>query len=125
MNSSLNTLERPASRLQVSPVLVRNGFTCTVVTLEPHAEATLPTGTSRDDQLLFVIDGEIAIDAGGLTTLVNRGAATLLAPGESPVLTVRSDSPARVLRVEIPARQMVAPQIITPGSGERILRRAD
>lgn len=87
-----------------------------LITLEPGAESALPASASPDDQLLFVVAGEIAVETGGLTTLVGHGAATLLAPGDTPVVAARSDIPARVLRVEIPPRRIVTPQIITPRS---------
>jgi glyoxylate utilization-related uncharacterized protein len=113
MNSSLNLLERPTAALTTTAVLAQNGFTCTLLTLEPGAETTLPAGRSPDEQLLFVVDGDIAIHAGAVTTIVNRGEAFLLAPGATPVVSARVGPPARVLRVEIPPRQAVTPQIIT------------
>jgi len=116
MTPALHTLEQPASLLHVTPVLNRNGFNCSLVTLEPGAASALPTSASGEDQLLFVVDGDIAIETGGLTTLVGRGAATLLAPADAAVVTARSDLPARVLRVEIPPRRVITPQIITPRS---------
>ncbi len=114
MNPSLTTLERPASALQATPVLNHHGFTCTLLTLEPDTESRLPASASPDEQLLFVLEGEIAIHAEGLTTLVSGGGASLVKPGLSPVLTARDGAPTRVLRVEIPPRQVVTPQIISP-----------
>lgn len=114
MNSSVHTLERPASLLNLTPVLARNGFACTLLTLEPDTESVLPASASPDDQLLFVVEGDIAIHLGGLTTIVNRGGAHLLKPGASPVLSARAGAPTRVLRVEIPPRQFITPQLITP-----------
>lgn len=114
MNSSLTTLARPASPLQSTPVLSQRGFICTLFTLEPDTESTLPPSLSPDEQLLFVLEGDLAIHVEGLTTLVNQGGACLLKPGPAAVLTARADTPTRVLRVEIPPRQVVTPQIITP-----------
>lgn len=114
MNISLQTLARPATPLQTSRVLAENGFTCSLLTLEPGAETPLPAGASPDDQLLFVLDGEIAVESGGLTTVVNRGAATVVAATTTPLLAARTGAPARVLRVEIPPRQIIRPEIITP-----------
>ena len=114
MNSSLTTLERFASSLNVSPILAQRGFCCTLLTLEPDTETALPGRPAADDQLLFVIDGDIAVHTDGLTTIVNRGGAYLLPSGRSPVISARSGAPTRVLRVEIPPRQFITPQIITP-----------
>ncbi|AOS44584.1 hypothetical protein Verru16b_01647 [Lacunisphaera limnophila] len=114
MNSSLTTLELPSDLLQISPVLKQRGFTCSLLTLAPDTETRLPASPSPDDQLLFVITGDIAIHAEGLTTIVNQGGACLLKPVASPVLSARAGAPSRVLRVEIPPRQVITPQIITP-----------
>jgi len=114
MNSFLPTLEQPASVLQSIPVLHQQGFTCTLVTLESGSESALPASRSPDRELLFVVDGDIAVHADGVTTIVNRGDACLLAPDKPAVLTARVGAPARLLRVEIPPRLVIAPQIITP-----------
>jgi mannose-6-phosphate isomerase-like protein (cupin superfamily) len=114
MNTSLTTLDLPPATLQASPVLAQDGFTCTLLTLEPDTETPLPASVSRDDQLLFVVEGEIAVHADGLTTLVRPGGACLVKPATSPVLATRTGEPARVLRVEIPPRQVITPQLITP-----------
>ncbi|HEX2861709.1 MAG TPA: hypothetical protein VHN79_08715 [Lacunisphaera sp.] len=114
MNSLLTTLERPASPLAITPVLARNGFDCATIALEAGAESVLPAGHSNDDQLLFVLNGELAVQHDGITTLVNPGEATLVAPGASPVLSSPSGAPVSVLRVMIPPRRVVMPQIITP-----------
>lgn len=114
MNSSLTTLPRPASVLHATPLLTQNGFTCTLLNLEPGAESTLPDSRSPDDQLLFVLDGDIAVQANAVTTLVNQGDVFLLVAGSAPVVAAREGRRARVLRVEIPPRQVVTPQIITP-----------
>lgn len=114
MNSSLTTLERPASDLAASTLLAQNGFTCTLLNLEPGVAATLPDSRSADDQLLFVVDGDIAVQTGVVTTLVNQGNAFLLAAGTAPLISAREGAQAKVLRVEIPPRQVITPQIITP-----------
>jgi redox-sensitive bicupin YhaK (pirin superfamily) len=115
MNSLLTILERPAPVLNVTPLFVQNGLACSLLTLDPGAEATLPAGRSPGDQVLFVVDGDIAIHAADLTTLVKRDEAFLLPRGESPVISARTGAPARVLRLEIPPRPVATPQIITPG----------
>jgi glyoxylate utilization-related uncharacterized protein len=114
MNSSLTTLEQPAAVLHTTPVLNQQGFTCTLVTLESGAESALPASRSPDSELLFVVDGDIAVHADGVTTIVNRGDAFLLAPDKPAALTARVGAPARLLRVEIPPRQLTTPPVITP-----------
>lgn len=112
--NSLQTLARPASLLAASTVLNRQGFTCTVLTFAPDSETRLPFSTSADDQLLYVLEGDIALHAEGITTIVNRGDAHLLAAGRTPVISACANTPARVLRVEIPPRQVITPQLLTP-----------
>jgi redox-sensitive bicupin YhaK (pirin superfamily) len=114
MNSLLTVLEPTPSVLTTTAVLAQQGFTCTLLTLEAGAESDLPSSRSADRELLYVIDGDIAIHADGITTIVNRGAAFLLAPDKPAALTARAGQPARVLRVEIPPREVLTPQIITP-----------
>jgi len=114
MDSSLTTLERPAAVLTTTALLHQDGFTCTLVTLESGAESALPASRSPDRELLFVVDGDIAVHADGVTTIVNRGDAFLLAPDKPAALTARVGAAARILRVEIPPRQVITPQIITP-----------
>jgi hypothetical protein len=116
MNSSLETLERPSSPLQYTSVLTQNGFNCTLITLEPHAETVLPAIPSPDEQLLFVLKGDLAIKTDGVTTLLSREAATLLPSDRPVVLTTPAGSSSRALRVQIPPRRIVTPQIITPGN---------
>jgi len=114
--NSLITLDPPVSSLQSAPVLAQSGFTCTLLTLAPDSETALPAGTSSDDQLLFVVAGDIAVHHQGLTTLVNQGGACLIRPGQSPVITARAGQPTQVLRVEIPPRQIITPQLVSPGA---------
>jgi glyoxylate utilization-related uncharacterized protein len=114
MNSVLQTLEQPSSPLQSIPVLAQNGFNCTLITLDAHGESVLPASHSPDEQLLFVLEGDLAIQTDGLTTLLSRDAATLLAPGKQAVLSSPTGMPVRVLRVEVPPRRIITPQIITP-----------
>jgi len=112
MDSSVITLEQTPSVLTSTAVLNQQGFTCSLVTLEAGAESSLPPSRSPDNELLFVVDGDVAVHADGVTTIVNRGDAFLLAPDKPAALTARVGKPARVLRVEIPPRQVVIPQII-------------
>lgn len=114
MNSLLTVLEPTPSVLNSTALLAQQGFTCTLLTLEAGAESTLPPSRSPDSELLFVVDGDIAVHADGVTTIVNRGDAFLLAPAKPAALTARVGAQARILRVEIPPRQVITPQIITP-----------
>lgn len=114
MNASLQTLDLPAIKLLAKPVLNHNGFTCTQYTLIPGADAELPVSQSQDDQMLIVLEGEVAVLGRGVTTLLKSGSALVVAPGKTIELTARTATPVRVLRVEIPPRQVVAPQIFHP-----------
>ncbi|HWA26094.1 MAG TPA: cupin domain-containing protein [Lacunisphaera sp.] len=114
MNSILQVFAPLAPAFTATSVLAQNGFTCTLLTLEPGAESILPASASTDDQILFVVDGTVAIHTDDLTTILHWGEAFLLRPGRTAALSARSDLTVRVLRVEIPPRQVVTPQIITP-----------
>lgn len=113
----LHTLERPAHPVAIAPVLNRNGFTCTLLTLAAGVEAALPDSHSLDAQLLFVVEGGITVSSEGLTTVVDTGQAMLLPPGGgAAAVCAYGGALARVLRVEIPPRQVITPQLITPGA---------
>ncbi len=114
--NTLTTLERSAPLLAINTLLVREGFTCTLLTFAPDSETVLPASASTDPQLLFVVVGDIAIHTEGLTTIVNRGSTHLVHPGRTVVISARAEEPSRVLRVEIPPRQVITPQLITPGA---------
>jgi glyoxylate utilization-related uncharacterized protein len=114
MQSLLHTLDRPAPVLHTTPVLNQNGFSCALLTLAPGTETELPPSHTPDDQLLYVVDGEVAVLARGVTTLLQRGKAMLLPPGKSTELAARAAAPVRLLRIEIPPRQIVSPEIIAP-----------
>ena len=114
--NSLLTIEPSVSPVQSVPVLAQGGFVCTLLTLAPDSETVLPAGTSSEDQLLFVVSGDIAVHRQGLTTLVNQGGACLVRPGQAPVLTARAGQATQVLRVEIPPRQTITPALISPGA---------
>lgn len=116
MNSFLTIPERPAPLLQVNTLLARDGFTCTMLTFLPDTETPLPASASAEPQLLFVVDGDIALHAEGLTTIVNRGGTFLVRPGRIPIVSARADVPSRVLRVEIPPRSAVPPPFLTSGA---------
>lgn len=114
--NSLTTLERPVAQLHAQTLLARDGFTCTLLTLAPDSESLLPESASAEAQLLFVVDGDIAVHDGGVTTIVNRGDTVLVPPHHIPAISARAGAPSRILRVEIPPRQIVTPQLITPRS---------
>ena len=114
MNSPVVSLEHPSRPLHTAPVLAQHGFSCVIHTLEPDADALLPASTSGEEQLLFVVDGDIAVHHDGVVMLLDRGAACLVKPGSRVALTARAGTPSRVLCVEIPPREVVTAQIITP-----------
>lgn len=111
MNSLLHTLERPAAAPEVTPVLAQDGIACTVLTLGADSH---PASLARGRQLLFVLEGDLAVKVDGVTTFVDQGAATLLAADQSPEISARHDTPVRVLRVEVPPKAGASPEIITP-----------
>ncbi|MEN9401923.1 MAG: hypothetical protein RL091_626 [Verrucomicrobiota bacterium] len=116
MNTVIHTIERPETGLLAKQILNQNGFVCTHYTLKPGADTELPTSMSNDDQMLYVLEGEVAVLARGVTTLLKAGSAMLMTAGKAVELTARAETPVRLLRVEIPPRQIVTPQIIRPGN---------
>lgn len=116
MNSTLSTLSRPKPHLKSSSVLNQNGYTGTLLTLEPGSASLLSVNRAGNEQLLFVIEGGITISIENVTTVINRDQVSLVAPGRAPVMANPGATTARVMRMEIPARQVVAPLLITPPS---------
>lgn len=110
MPSLLTTLERPSRRAYSLPVLAQQGFTCTTLTLDAGTELTL---SSPAEQLLYVLNGEVAVVSDAVNTIVASDHAHLLAPHQTATVAAQGDAPARVLRIEVPPRRSATADVIT------------
>lgn len=114
MTSFITTLPPPSAAPVFTPILTKNGFTCSLISLPPDGEADLRLVASNDEQLLFVVDGEAAVSLGhDVTTMLGQHAALLIPSGREAGIAARSGCRTKVLRVQIPPRSVRAPEIVT------------
>jgi hypothetical protein len=107
-------MERPVAPYEIKPVLNQDGCIGELINLEPAAELSL-VGAAVADRLLFIVTGDVTVNADGLTTLVGEHAAHLLPAGRPATLTAGPAGPASVLQVHLPVRPAPEPALITPG----------
>lgn len=109
---TLTTLDHPAVTATSQTLLSKHGFVCALMTLEPSDGATAINGAqSGEEHLLFVVDGEVSVRSGEITTLLKKDEAFLLPKEETCFVSAFGPRPAKLLRVDVPPRQVVAPPI--------------
>ena len=115
MTSKITTLP-PVSKATVTKTIFANeNFKCSLVSLAPGEEIPGRELNAREDQLLFVIEGEITVRLGEVNTILGRDQAVFIRQGPEYVITGPLEKWAKVLRVEIPPREIVTPEILTLG----------
>ena len=115
MTSSITALDPVTSPLNPKTILAKEGFTCSLLTLAPGDETPRRNADQIEEHLLFVIEGEATVRYGDVNTMLGQDQALLIRKGEQHVIAAQPGGWTRILRVDIPPRQIVTPQIITPG----------
>lgn len=113
MNPQITTLDPVATASNTKTILAKNGFDCALLTIAPGEEVAQLEVKTTDEQLLFVVEGEITVRAGAVNTILEQDKALLVPRNESHTLVAHSNRPAKILRVIIPPRQIVTPQILS------------
>lgn len=108
----LVTLEPPLHSSPVQTILSTEGFTGQLLAFAPGEERSFDLSAANQN-IVFVVDGEVTIRAGEINTILDRDRATLLPKGGDCVVVASKGAPAKVLRLEVPPRQVVQPQILT------------
>lgn len=117
MNSLVTILPPPAAAFSRTPILNKNGFSCSLLTLAPGAEIFVSETPEAEEQILFVVEGEAAIRLGNdVTTMLAKDSALLVPGGRQPEIAANSGSWTKLLRVRVPARRMAEPEIVTLSS---------
>ena len=113
MNSLITTLPPPPAAPSTTTILTKSGFSCSLITLAPGAELPASGAPATDEQILFVIEGEAAVQLGDdVTTMLGRESALLIPSGREPGIVANSGSWTKLLRVQVPARtQLVSPLV--------------
>jgi quercetin dioxygenase-like cupin family protein len=113
MNPQITTLDPVTQPVQAKTILSKNGFTCSLVTLDPGDETPWREASEVEEHILYVVEGEATVRFGDVNTILNRDEALLISKGSAHAITGASSGPARILRVEVPPRQIVTPQIVS------------
>ena len=115
MISSLTTLDPVTTSFTTKTILAKEGFACSLLALAPGEETPRRDADQIEDHLLFVIEGEATVRYGDVNTMLGKDQALLIRKGEEHVIGASPGGWTKILRVDIPPRQIVTPQIITPG----------
>lgn len=108
---NLTTVDPSQATFQRTHVLSKDGYTCTLLHINPGDENPDQEGSVTCDHLLFVIEGDITVSDGEVYTVVGKDQALLVKGGKPCLLS--SERNAKVLRIDVPARVVTVPQILT------------
>lgn len=112
MISPITTLENPGNSLRSRAILSKDGFTCNLLTLEPAVQPPINVADGAEACILFVIEGDVTVREGALSTILGKEQALLVRGGAEVAVTARAGSLTKILRTDVPPRQTVTPQII-------------
>lgn len=115
MTPLITTLDPATASLHTTTILAREGFTCSLLTLAPGDETPRREAHQIEEHILFVIEGGATVRYGDTNTILGKDQALLIRKGEQHVIAAQPGGWTKLLRVDIPPRQIVTPQIITPG----------
>jgi mannose-6-phosphate isomerase-like protein (cupin superfamily) len=115
MTPSITTLDPITTSVTTKTILAKEGFACSLLTLAPGDETPRRETDQIEDHVLLVIEGEVTIRYGDVNTMLGKDQAILMRKGEPHVIAASPGGWTKLLRVDIPPRQLVTPQIITPG----------
>jgi len=107
------TLDPVTPVVRTKHVLAKNGFQCSIMTLEPGHETPRCDPREFEERVLFVIDGEATVRFGELNTMLKKDEALLISKGQAHAIAAGSEGGAKILRVDVPPRRVVTPQILT------------
>ncbi|MDX2186447.1 MAG: hypothetical protein SFV32_05915 [Opitutaceae bacterium] len=111
MNPTLTSVEPASSTVQQNLVLEKEGYACTLLSVNPGDENPESHSTDLSDRLLFVIEGEVTVSQGEVNTVLVKDQALLIPKGRT--FSVSTRNWAKVLRVDVPPRAVIVPQILT------------
>ncbi len=80
--------------------------------LEPEDVAPLFDERAVHEHLLFVIDGEVTVQVGGINYVLKKDEA-LHVPKAKPHAITNTAVWSKLLRVDLPEREFITPQILS------------
>jgi mannose-6-phosphate isomerase-like protein (cupin superfamily) len=107
MTPQITTLDPIASPVHLDTILAQDGYTCSLLTLEPGSETPQRAAHDVQEHLLFVVDGEVTVRFGDVNTILNKDQALLVPQGRPHAIAGSEGGPAKLLRIDIPPRQVV------------------
>ncbi len=109
---SLIILDPPHSA-NVRAILAKDGYACSIVSLEAGEQLAIERSPRGEEHLLFVLDGSLTVRADKLNTLLGKNEAHVLPKDLDCTIEAAEERPAKFLRVDVPARQIVDAPLYT------------
>ena len=113
MNPPLTTLDPVPTPAHAKTILSQDGFKCSLLTLAPGAEMPRADSEHSNEQVLFVVEGEVTIQFDTVNTILTKNKALLIPKGKSHTITANPGREAKLLRTEIPPREVVMPPLVS------------
>jgi mannose-6-phosphate isomerase-like protein (cupin superfamily) len=113
MNSPLVTLDPVTNHTTAKTILSRDGYTSSLITLEPGSETIVGETDKLEEHLLFVVEGGATVRVDQVNTILNQDGALLIPRGKQHVISAPRNESAKLLRVDVPLRRLNEPEIVS------------
>jgi mannose-6-phosphate isomerase-like protein (cupin superfamily) len=113
MNPQVITLEPTTTPTNSRTILSKNGFTCSLIVLDPGEETPPRENDQVEEHVLYIVEGTATVRFEELNTILNKDESLLIPRGKRHVIAAHPETSAKLLRVDVPPRQVVVPQIIS------------
>jgi hypothetical protein len=102
------------SGARLDPLLEKDGYTGVLVTLTGEETLEFDKALTRQDHLVFVVDGGLSVEMDGIVSLVNRHDALLVPRGKRVAIKNLDVKRSKFLRFDVPPRPERAPLYAFP-----------
>ena len=111
MNSQITTLDPVTSAANTKSILSKDGFTCSILMLEPGNETPKREASNVEEHILFVVDGDVTVRFDDVNTMLGKDEALLIPKGREHVIAAHPGAWAKILRIDVPPRQIITPPL--------------
>lgn len=113
--SLLTSLPRPEpTGAHLDPLLDKDGYAGVLVTLSGDETLEFENALTRQDHLLFVVEGGLSVEMDGIVSLVNRQDALLVPRGRRVAIKNLEVKRSKFVRFDIPPPPERAPLYTFP-----------
>ena len=102
MNSEITTLDPVTTPANFKTILSKEGFTCSLLILEPGRETPMRESHEIEEHILFVVEGEAIVRFDTVNTILSKDGALLIQRGKAHVIAANTGHSAKILRVDVP-----------------------